>query len=631
MPEIYNDEDTQTLIYPDHNAQLEAMQKLLNEFVIFTNDFNAYQISDFKEEYTVLVFGTPGVEYNTARSIRDGGRSVKVVFLGTGTEYTDPSKYGADDGKTIWSDDYGFNYFTFLDLAEIAFGDNFSGFPTVRAVLIFKNNRLIFYHAGIKTNSDGVDRILNGAIKTVPSPTPTPTSTPTPTGTRTPTPSPTPTPVPSPVSKITDTTRSYTYPDCKTQLEELQAIFDNFEIVTNDGKTYHATDFNSEYTVFVLGRAGCGLTQMTYETAQKHRNMGKSVKIVFLAIDDKLSLFSDYVADDPQTVWSDNYTLNHRMFWNLVRTSFGGSYSGSILLPAALVYQNNRLIFFHAGNELDYANVDRILYGAAGKIPTPTPTPKPTTPPEETDRDSVTVGGKKYTLGMTEAALKKLAGQPEEVLKGIYGFNMYVYGTSTYDNLLIAGVSDGKVVTLFSSGPGFTYCGVSAGDSNTTGQSSVCTDKNDNYIVHAVLLSSGAGSFERVYTDETLYGESRVNFHLTNGFRRYHGLAPLIWSDSAAKAAKLHSQDMADQDYFDHTSLDGRSPWERMGAQGISYSSASENIAAGYSNGASAYEGWVNSSGHRSNMLGDTKYLGVGTGYNSSSYYGIYYTQDFFR
>ena len=94
-----------------------------------------------------------------------------------------------------------------------------------------------------------------------------------------------------------------------------------------------------------------------------------------------------------------------------------------------------------------------------------------------------------------------------------------------------------------------------------------------------------------------------------------------------ATAARLHSEDMARQDYFSHTSLDGRSPWDRIGAQGYAYGSA-ENIAAGYATPAAVMTGWMNSPGHRANILNcSNKALGVGIGHGGS--YGIYWTQDF--
>lgn len=96
-----------------------------------------------------------------------------------------------------------------------------------------------------------------------------------------------------------------------------------------------------------------------------------------------------------------------------------------------------------------------------------------------------------------------------------------------------------------------------------------------------------------------------------------------------ATAARLHSEDMARQDYFSHTSLDGRSPWDRIAAQGYTGASG-ENIAAGYRTAAAVMTGWMNSSGHRANILNCTsRAIGVGIGYGGS--YGIYWTQTFGR
>ena len=92
-------------------------------------------------------------------------------------------------------------------------------------------------------------------------------------------------------------------------------------------------------------------------------------------------------------------------------------------------------------------------------------------------------------------------------------------------------------------------------------------------------------------------------------------------------AARLHSEDMAAHDYLSHTSLDGRTPWQRMEAQGYTAGSA-ENIAAGYSTPAAVMTAWMNSSGHRANILScSSKAIGVGIGKGGS--YGTYWTQDF--
>ena len=121
-----------------------------------------------------------------------------------------------------------------------------------------------------------------------------------------------------------------------------------------------------------------------------------------------------------------------------------------------------------------------------------------------------------------------------------------------------------------------------------------------------------------------------MNFHCTNGFRKYHKMPVYKWDDNAAEAARLHSVDMATNSYFNHTGLDGRNMAKRMTAQGVKWSSCAENIFAGNGFGVMAYNSWINSSGHRLNILGQNTHLGVGFGYNPNDTYKFYATQNFF-
>ncbi len=260
----------------------------------------------------------------------------------------------------------------------------------------------------------------------------------------------------------------------------------------------------------------------------------------------------------------------------------------------------------------------------------------------KTAKNELRAGGKTYRIGMSVSELTALAGAPDERVSGFGGCENYIFGTDTYKSFFIAQTYGGKVVGLMSAGPAFTYMGYKAGmaypDSDGDPSESpvivsAVSDKNDGGILHAVHVYDR--SIKPFIADraspEELYGESRIIFHLTNAFRLYHGLSPLGWDAGAAEAARLHSQDMADQDYFEHQSLDGRTPWDRMGAQGVVYHAAGENIVAGYRNGFTSYNGWVNSAGHRSNMLEPRfEKLGVGGGYNKNSVYCIFFTQDFF-
>lgn len=66
--------------------------------------------------------------------------------------------------------------------------------------------------------------------------------------------------------------------------------------------------------------------------------------------------------------------------------------------------------------------------------------------------------------------------------------------------------------------------------------------------------------------------------------------------------AQAHSQDMADRGYFSHTNPEGQSPFDRLRAAGIDFSSAGENIASGPTTAQAVFDLWMGSSGHRANI-----------------------------
>jgi uncharacterized protein YkwD len=114
---------------------------------------------------------------------------------------------------------------------------------------------------------------------------------------------------------------------------------------------------------------------------------------------------------------------------------------------------------------------------------------------------------------------------------------------------------------------------------------------------------------------------------LVNAERKKAKCAPLRNTPALARAARGHSADMAKYSYFSHTSRNGRSPWQRIRAQGYNYGSA-ENIAAGQSSAKSVVAAWMKSPGHRKNILNcSNKAVGVGVARGGS--YRIYWTQDF--
>lgn len=100
---------------------------------------------------------------------------------------------------------------------------------------------------------------------------------------------------------------------------------------------------------------------------------------------------------------------------------------------------------------------------------------------------------------------------------------------------------------------------------------------------------------------------------LTNAFRQANGLSALAMNTQLSRAALWHSQNMGLQDFFSHTGKDGSQPWDRMRAMGYDYSTAAENIAAGYETAQQVVDAWINSPGHRANMLkSDVIEIGVG-------------------
>lgn len=115
---------------------------------------------------------------------------------------------------------------------------------------------------------------------------------------------------------------------------------------------------------------------------------------------------------------------------------------------------------------------------------------------------------------------------------------------------------------------------------------------------------------------------------LTNIERAKAGCGPLKHDARLRAAAYAHSADMSAKNYFDHTSKDGRSFADRITAAGYTWRAAAENIAKGYGTAQAVVQGWMNSPGHRQNIL-NCNYTDIGVGYVASG--GPYWTQDFGR
>ena len=110
-----------------------------------------------------------------------------------------------------------------------------------------------------------------------------------------------------------------------------------------------------------------------------------------------------------------------------------------------------------------------------------------------------------------------------------------------------------------------------------------------------------------------------------NEIRVKYGLNTLSENWELSRVARYKSQDMRDKNYFSHTSPTYGSPFQMMKSFGISYRAAGENIAKGYRTPAAVVDGWMNSEGHRANIL-NSSFTQIGVGYVSN---GNYWTQMF--
>ena len=126
-------------------------------------------------------------------------------------------------------------------------------------------------------------------------------------------------------------------------------------------------------------------------------------------------------------------------------------------------------------------------------------------------------------------------------------------------------------------------------------------------------------------TDTSVLGYEREVVRLVNEIRAERGLGELTYNWELSRVARYKSEDMRDNRYFSHTSPVYGSPFQMMKNFGITYRSAAENIAKGQASPAEVVNAWMNSSGHRANILSKS-FTKIGVGYVAS---GNYWTQMF--
>lgn len=126
-------------------------------------------------------------------------------------------------------------------------------------------------------------------------------------------------------------------------------------------------------------------------------------------------------------------------------------------------------------------------------------------------------------------------------------------------------------------------------------------------------------------TDQSVLDYESEVVRLVNEARAKNGLKPLTQDWELSRVARYKSQDMHDNRYFSHTSPVYGSPFQMMKSFGISYRSAGENIAKGQATPQAVVNAWMNSAGHRANIL-NASFTHIGVGYVAD---GRYWTQMF--
>ena len=117
---------------------------------------------------------------------------------------------------------------------------------------------------------------------------------------------------------------------------------------------------------------------------------------------------------------------------------------------------------------------------------------------------------------------------------------------------------------------------------------------------------------------------------LINHERISRALTALVADPRLMAAAQSHSQDMASQEFFDHTGSDGSTPGDRITAEDYPWTFFAENLGCGYPTAEAMVQGWLDSPGHRANMLApEAVHIGIGLVSDPDTDCGYYWTSDF--
>lgn len=279
---------------------------------------------------------------------------------------------------------------------------------------------------------------------------------------------------------------------------------------------------------------------------------------------------------------------------------------------------------------------------------------------------------KGIALGTNLTDVKRILGEPKRIDVSEYDFKWYVFHDN-YKDYVQLGIKNNQVAAIYSNNSNWENkygITINSKQEYVLSKLPASTDRilkgNTYYLLpqfdqgpeyhlfdmgdHFLTIFYDLHSTKQVTAIQLIAKESELKyirgqysstelrtaferqvFDLANSIRVRMGLKPFEWSDQASQSALKHSQDMSINNYFNHNNLKGESPFDRMKKEGIQYSTAGENLAAGQQNAIYAHENWMNSLGHRQAILGNFQRLGVGVWFGDlNKTYHTYFTQNFY-
>ena len=280
------------------------------------------------------------------------------------------------------------------------------------------------------------------------------------------------------------------------------------------------------------------------------------------------------------------------------------------------------------------------------------------------------IDAKEVRLGMSESELDAVFKDPCDVLLSEYGFNWNIYHEN-FKNYIQVGIKDGVVVGMYTNSPELLFENVTQGtkkeqiravfgeplDGIIKGNTrflSNGSDKDSNFEIYKIrgayvtffydvyknnsLTSVNIidcdveESFDMLYASpsvELKKSFEKQNFYVTNATRVKEGKTPFLAHEGLDKLPYSHALDMAENNYFSHTSQNGDTVIQRAKKQNINFKTIGENLAMGSQSSIYMHELLMNSEGHRKNILGDFTNMGTGIAFAEND--TPYLTQNFLK